>query len=839
MGFLSKLFHRHKEKKFENEVVPVVPVELADEFSSYESLRSQGAALLDLGDFDAALVKFEGAFQASPNAESHLNLSYALLEVGRRSEARTLLEHAAALDPGNFDTQMLRASASLADGDHETAKIAIGCALAIDPESQVAVKLFYELLVLEGEFQEIENHLIQRYQDTKSASELKVAMACSVLSIPLDGDARPALLVQAEGYLKAAIELDPVSPVPVVELGKLYLAQNKPTAALQCFENAVVMEAPIAASNYALAIAYSSMGKNELATTSAKKAVSLDPTHIESYQLLAEISLQNADPLAAEAHYNKILEIDPDTPDALLMLGVLYGKRRENQLAIDVSRRAVSLRKSSPEAYFALGNTLANQQLFTEAVACYRRALKLRPGYFDVRNNLASALLAMGSNKEALELYQAIVRDDPMHAIGLQNIAFCLTFDAAFTTSEYLAIARQFGAVAAKNAKPFTSWHQKPLNDRPLRVGLVSGDFCLHPVGSFLESVLTYFDIEKTEVHAFSNRTMLDPMQASLKSRVSQWTSIEGVPDEAAAKLIHDAELDLLIDLAGHTGAGRCALFAWRPAPVQATWLGYWASTGVAEIDYVLSDRHSVLPEHQAQFSEQVWYLADTRLCFTPPNALYELLPAPCPALKRGYITFGCFQSIRKLNKSVLAVWSRIHQELPSARFRLQGGGFTDPEVNAELVKRLSDAGLPPECFSLHGGQLNLDYLKTHREVDIILDTFPFPGGTTTCEALWMGVPTVTLAGNTMLSRQGASLLSFAGLTDWIAQTEDEYVAIALQKAGDLKHLSRLRAALRQQVFTSPLFNAPEFSRHLEDTFREMVLNKRPELMQSQKVANP
>ena len=829
--FFSRFLPRLKRGSTEVDLAKVASVLTPEpSASNYEKLRKQGSELLDLGKPEDAVLVFETAFQTSPSAEAHLNLGYAMLEANRTSEAKRHFEHAARLDPSNFDAHLLIATVAAAEPNHEVAHAAIKSAIAINPESDVATNLLYRLFATQEQFQKIEDHVTLQSKGTKSTSEVKVDVAKALMNITAEGELKKTLLASASLHLQAAIELNPNNPYAFYEKGRLLLLKSGAALAVQSFEKAIAIDSTFVVFHYWLAIAHKTLGNRSLAAASAEKAVSTNPKYIETYKLLAEICLDNSDHIGAEAYCKKVIDIEPNAPEALLILGRIYVDTGQPQRAIDVSRQAVSLRQNSAEVHFALGNILSSQHFFAEAADSYRRALQLRPNYFDASNNLASTLLSMGNNEEALAMYQAIVKDDPEHAVGLQNIAFCLSFDPSCTPTEYLAIARKFGVVASAKAKPFTSWIQKPLNDRPLKVGLVSGDLRLHPVGLFLESVLTYFDIEKIEIHAFSNLTTFDALQVSLKSRVNKWVSIAGIPDEAAAKLIHDSELDLLLDLSGHTGAGRCALFAWRAAPVQAAWLGYWASTGVTEIDYVLSDRHSVLPEHQDHFSEKVWYMADTRLCFTPPSAIYKIVPGPCPAVRLGHVTFGCFQSIRKLNKNVFALWLRIHQRLPSALFRVQAGGLDNVEIRTELLKRMTDAGLPNECVSLHGSMPGLAYLKAHDEVDIILDTFPFPGGTTTCEALWMSVPTVTFAGDTMVSRQGVSLLTYAGLADWIANTEDEYVDIAVKKASDIKQLGRLRAVLRQQVFESALFNAPRFASNLEDTLRDMVLYKQPHL---------
>jgi hypothetical protein len=278
--------------------------------------------------------------------------------------------------------------------------------------------------------------------------------------------------------------------------------------------------------------------------------------------------------------------------------------------------------------------------------------------------------------------------------------------------------------------------------------------------------------------------------------------------------MIHAEGLHVLVDLSGHTKNNRLPVFAWKPAPVQVSWLGYFATTGVAEMDYLLADETGVPESHREDFTETIWYMPDTRLCFTPPE--YDLPISLLPALGNGYLTFGCFQNLAKLGDEVLSAWGEILTALPSARLRLQSKQLDNPTVQAALRLRLHQYGIDPSRVAMHGSTSRETYLSAHAEVDVILDTFPYTGGTTTSEALWMGVPTVTLAGDTLLSRQGASLLAAAGLEDWIATSEAGYVAKAIALAADLPRLARLRAGLRTQALASPLFDAPRFARNLE-----------------------
>ena len=828
MRFFSNLLSVAKSGKNQEPVNAPKPSSDHVYVSRYEEFRQQGNEFLNQRKFAAAAHAYEVALEENPqSSEAYVNLGFALTELQRTDDAKIHFNQAAQLDPDNFDAHLLQAMLAIAENNHDAALKSIQCAVQIKPDSPVAEGVLFKVFAIRSEFSKIEIYLAEKNGSGKSRAEILYIVAVAFSSIPCDEDLKKVLLSLSAQYLQSAIDLEPEYFEAFNEQGRIRVTLNELDLAIQSFQNAIKINSAYAEAYYGLGIVYKLTENLKLSALNIEKSISIDSKFLDAYKLLGEIKSQEGDRETAILNYQKVTELEPDSPDAFIMLGCLYTDLGQLHKAIKYTKEAVSLRKNSPDVYFALGNILSTQGKFPEAVENFQHALQLRPDYVDVKNNLASALLAMGRNDDAVEFYRDVVRAQPTHLVALQNVAFCLSFESGVLPAVYLNSAKKFGDVVSSKAKSYISWKQEPLNDRALKVGLVSGDLRQHPVGFFLESVLTYLDIEKIEIHAYSNRTTNDPFQESLKSRVSSWSAIEGLSDEAAAKLIHDAELDLLIDLSGHTGMNRLAMFAWRPAPVQASWLGYWASTGVSEIDYILADRHSVLPEHHHHFSERVWYLADARMCFTPPSAVYELVPSQPPSVKNKHITFGCFQSIRKLNPNVLALWGRIHQQLPDAKFRLQGTGFTDPKISADLLQRLADVGIATSSVSLHASLPGYEYLKCHSEVDIILDCFPFPGGTTTCDAIWMGVPTVTMAGSTMLSRQGVSLLMYAGLPDWVAQSGDEYVAIAVTKASDTKQLSRLRASLRQQVFESALFNAPGFSSSLQDTFIAMVLDKK------------
>jgi predicted O-linked N-acetylglucosamine transferase (SPINDLY family) len=301
------------------------------------------------------------------------------------------------------------------------------------------------------------------------------------------------------------------------------------------------------------------------------------------------------------------------------------------------------------------------------------------------------------------------------------------------------------------------------------------------------------------------------------------------VDDATAAQQIRDDGIHILIDLGGHTRFNRLATFARKPAPVQVSWLGYFATTGVPGMDYLLTDAISVPPQDLAHFTEDIVYLPETRLCFTQPAE--DVNVAPLPASINGHITFGCFQNLRKINDKVLDLWARVLHAVPSSVLLIKNKQLEDPITRQNFVKQMAAAGIVRDRVIMEGQSSYRDYLEAYADVDLMLDTFPFPGGTTTCEALWMGVPTLTLTGDRMISLQGASMLSCVGLTDWIAADSDDYVAKATAKAADTAALAQLRAGLRARMAGSALVDAVRFSRHFESALEHMWLERRERLL--------
>lgn len=584
-----------------------------------------------------------------------------------------------------------------------------------------------------------------------------------------------------------------------------------------CMGNAKLLAVGPTSADLNQLVALSNAGRHTELETQARAIIERYPNSGFAWKLLGQsLYMQGKYSLPA---LRKATELLPNDADAYNNFGIVLTAQGQLNEAVSSCRRALQIKPDDIRALNSLGSALHELGKLAEAVTSYRRALQIKPDYAKALNNLGTALQDLGQTDEAAASFRRALEIEPGYLVAQSNLLFTLTHTTC-APKDYLAEAHQYGRMVARKVPArFTSWQCLTAPER-LRVGLVSGDFNNHPVGYFLESLLGQLDYTGIELFAYVTNPKADELTARIRQYFSAWKPLYGLSDEVAARLIQADDVNVLLDLSGHSKHNRLPVFAWKPAPVQASWLGYWASTGVAEMDYLLADKSGVPEVQHDEFSETVWYLPDTRLCFTAPET--DLPVATLPALKNGYITFGCFQKLAKVGDEVLITWGNILNELPGSKLRWQCKQLGDPAMTAQLVERLQHHGIDSERVTLLGSVSRNSYLAAHAEVDIVLDTFPYPGGTTTCEALWMGVPTLTLAGETMLARQGASLLNAAGLGDWVAAGKKDYIDKAIQLTVDLPRLATVRAGLREQVGASPLFDAPRFARHLGAALRGM-----------------
>ena len=677
-------------------------------------------------------------------------------------------------------------------------------------------------LIDEGHILEAQNRLDEAMQCYLNAIRLAPNLARAHLNhgnvLLLKGDLPSAL-----NAFRTAIKYKPDYAGAYYNIGNALMGNGQLDEAVSNYRLALEIKPDYAEVHCVLGIVLKELGQFEGAAVSLKKALEIKPDLVEAHIHLGNVLeylyhrgnvlLHDGKLDDAVMSFRWALKIEPNLAEAHNSLGVTLHKLGQHEDAVASYRRALEIKPHYAEAHYDLGVALKDLGQFDKAVASYQQALEIKPDLVEAYNNLGLALQELGQFDGAIANYRLALKIQPDFTDAYNNLLLALNSNSG-TPAYYLKEAREYGRILAGKVRTrFSEWQCAIWPER-LRVGLVSGDLRNHAVGHFLEGMLAQVNSARIELIAYPTNHQEDELTARIRPYFSEWKPLFGKDDEAAARLIHADGVHILLDISGHTAHTRLPVFARKPAPVQVSWLGYFATTGVAEMDYLLADEVGVPQASQEQFTESIWYLPDTRLCFTAPQM--DLPIAILPALLNGHITFGCFQNLAKLGNDVLEVWGKIFAALPNASLRLQCIQLDGAAQREQLLQRFQRYGIDPACIQLYGATSREDYLAAHANVDIILDTFPYPGGTTTCEALWMGVPTLTLAGDSLLARQGASLLTAAGLKEWVATSKEEYCAKAITLASDLSMLSALRTGLRQQVMASPLFDAPRFAQNLE-----------------------
>jgi predicted O-linked N-acetylglucosamine transferase (SPINDLY family) len=502
-------------------------------------------------------------------------------------------------------------------------------------------------------------------------------------------------------------------------------------------------------------------------------------------------------------------------------LGNALGALSRHEEAVACFQKAIAVAPRYANAYYNWGSLCLNAGRFQEAADRFRGALAIDPLHAESQIGLASALLDLGHVDEAIAADRRALELRPGDREVHSQLLFALLHSAKHTPEQVFDEHRQWGRKHAAGLSSRSVEHPNAREpERRLRVGYVSGDFRHHSVAQFFEPVLAQHDRRGFEIFCYYNLSHTDDVTERLRLCADRWRGIASLDDEAVAERIRADRVDILVDLSGHTKYNRLLVFARKVAPVQAAWLGYMSTTGLDAIDYRITDARAS-PEGllDALHSERLYRLPDCQWCYQPPRDCPEVASPPA-ADRGGAITFGAFASLAKIGPHVIALWCRLLQRMPDARLLVAGLGLES--MRDEFRSRFAAHGLVPERIELRGFQSFRDYLALHAAADVILDTFPYTGGTTTCHALWMGVPVVSLAGKSAPSRGGASLLGVIGLEELVAEASEQYLDKACSLAGDLGRLSALRAGMRARMASSPLLDTARFTRHLEQAFRSM-----------------
>ena len=655
-----------------------------------------------------------------------------------------------------------------------------------------------------------------RYAELESQARLLIeqfpaaAFAWKLLSGALLRQGKEAL----PAFQKTA-ELMPDDAEAHYNLGVVLKNLGRLNEAVDCYRRAITIKPDYAEAHSNLGNVLKECGQLDEAVVSYQRALSIWPDSAEAHNSLGTALKERGQLDEAVVSYRRAIKIKPQYAEAWINLGTVQQHLGQLAEAVASFRTTVQLKPNFAEGHFNLGNTLKYLGHFNKAAESFRRALEIKPDFAEVYSNLGIVLKDLGEIDGALSSYRRALELKPDFFDAYSNLLFTLSYSSGYTPADCLAEARQYGqTVSAKVTSRFTAWHCD-VEPKRLRVGMVSGDLRDHSVGHFLESLLGRIDPAQIELYAYPTHPKEDALTARIKPYFAAWKPLAGLNGPAAAQLIHTDGVHILIDLSGHTAHNRLPVFAWKPAPVQFTWIGFPATTGLAEMDYILGDPVAIPVADEGHFSEQVWRLPESYLCLTPPDVALEV--SPLPALASGCVTFASFNNLTKISDATVAVWVKVLQAVPGSRLLLKSKQLQDASELAAAVQRFATHGIARDRLMLEGwAPQRIDHLAAYQRVDIALDTFPYRGVTTSGEALWMGVPVITLRGDRFLSRTAESIARNAGLADWIAADEEDYVVKAVFHATHLVQLAALRASLRQQVLASPLFDAPRFARHFE-----------------------
>jgi protein O-GlcNAc transferase len=484
---------------------------------------------------------------------------------------------------------------------------------------------------------------------------------------------------------------------------------------------------------------------------------------------------------------------------------------------IRLCRQATESLPEDSNAHLEIGALLSAYGFLTQACACFKKAQALMPADLRAAIHLAGVLRDSGQHSASRQLYGDLLARLPHHTVIRRNALMSLEYDPEVSDAERFLQAKAWGEWAvARTGGARARPTRRPLQGRALRVGYVSADFCQHTVGLFVKDVLKHHDPKRVQVHAYSAGPVKDWVTDEIRAACTLH-DVSALDDMALAKQITADHIDVLVDLSGHTGGSRLTAFAYRPAAVMVSWLGYFATTGLSCMDAVLLDQWHASPGTETQFIEPIIRLPFGRFCYQP--APWAPATVAAPAFEQnGCITFGCFNNTAKFNSAVFDAWAEVLSIVPNSRLILKWRTFNDEAFREQVTAAFVSRGVSADQLELRGPSFHADLLKEYADIDIALDPFPFTGGLTSCEALWMGVPVITLPQGRVVSRQTHAFLHQIGLPDLSASDAKDYVRIAVELANDRKRLADLRATLRDRMRASPLMDVSGFTRQLEDT---------------------
>jgi predicted O-linked N-acetylglucosamine transferase (SPINDLY family) len=553
-----------------------------------------------------------------------------------------------------------------------------------------------------------------------------------------------------------------------------------------------------------------------------ERVCQIDRGDIESWINLVKINTQLGDPIATEKCCKAIISLRPDIYEAHFQLGQAHLFKGEYGAAAACFRHVLRHQPNNHLAIFQLGKTFQKKAQFLDALAYYRRALEIIPNFTEAYDSIGGVLQYQGDIEGAEQNYRMAVQSSPNFDKAHSDLVFAMNYNPRHSAAAIFHEHVRWGQMHILPPVTLPDFSDDLDPARRLRVGYISPDFRKHSVAFFFEPLIANHDLDKTEIYCYSDVAQPDEVTQRLQMAASHWRMILGMSHRQVAEQIRQDGIDILVDLTGHTANSRLLVFSARPAPIQVTYLGYPNTTGVPAVDYRLTDAWADPLGITDEFhTETLIRLPQGFLCYLP--ASYAPPVSRLPAATNAYITFGSFNNLAKITPEVVDLWVSILHAVPTSRLVIKNGSLSDTPTRNHYLQLFVKQGIDPARLDLLSHiYANDEHLGTYGQIDIGLDTFPYNGTTTTCEALWMGVPVITLANSMHAGRVGVSLLSQIGYDNLIAETTKDYLQIAVELASDCDKLANLRAGLRDRMGQSFLCDGEAFARKVEQTYQGM-----------------
>ncbi|XP_075512961.1 putative UDP-N-acetylglucosamine--peptide N-acetylglucosaminyltransferase SPINDLY isoform X1 [Primulina tabacum] len=841
-----------------------------------------GSTEKDLGEEKREEPLDGQVYPAQPSPETRSPLGNGL--VRKSLQGKNALSYADILRSRNKFVDALAFYESVLEKDSENVEAHIGKGICLQMQNlgSLACESFTEAIRLEpqnafalthcGILFKDEGRLVEaaemHQKALKADPSFKLAAECLAIVLTDLGTSLKLAGSTQEGIQKyyEAIKIDPHYAPAYYNLGVVYSEMMQYDTALSCYEKAAI-ERPMYAEAYCnMGVIYKNRGDLEAAIACYERCLAVSPNFeiaknnmaIALTDLGTKVKLEG-DISHGVALYKKALYYNWHYADAMYNLGVAYGEMLKFDMAIVFYELAFHFNPHCAEACNNLGVIYKDRDNLDKAVECYQMALSIKPNFSQSLNNLGvvytvqgkmdaaasmieKAIVAnptyaeaynnlgvlyrdAGNISLAIEAYEHCLKIDPDSRNAGQNRLLAMNYINESSDDKLYEAHRDWGMRFMRLFPQYTSWDNPKDPERPIVIGYVSPDYFTHSVSYFIEAPLIYHDYVNYKVVVYSAVVKADAKTSRFRDRVlkhgGKWRDIYGIGEKKVASMVREDEIDILVELTGHTANNKLGMMACRPAPVQVTWIGYPNTTGLPTIDYRITDALADPPDTKQKHVEELVRLQESFLCYTP--SLEAGPVCPTPAQSNGFVTFGSFNNLAKITPGVLQVWARILCAVPNSRLIVKCKPFCSESVRLQFLSMLEKLGLESQRVDLLPLiLLNHDHMQAYSLMDISLDTFPYAGTTTTCESLYMGVPCIAMAGQVHAHNVGVSLLDTVGLSNLVAKNEEEYVQLALQLSSDIPALSSLRMSLRNLMLKSPLCDGSKFTRGLESAYRYM-----------------